>query len=372
MTDEDQVTQSSPSPFLAPTDWEDFIGQERVKENLMMKIHAAMARYEQLGPVLLVGPSGCGKTSLGSLIAGEHGLEFISLMITPNFKTNALNKILLDFAGDGGGCILLDEVHCLTKSQQHYLLSILEGGYVAHDNGKKFFFDHPITIIGATTELQMLTKPLIGRFDTQYHLDDYSEIDMAKIVERMALKVGISPITPANCLSLGRASAGTPRQAKRLVLAARDLGSMDPGPVLESENITEDGLTADHVAYLTSLKNLGRKAGLELISNHSGRPKEVIKDLEKLLVKREYIQMTGKGRELLVPGENLLRQLELKKKSKKKSLAPHNEPYKFYEVPQKSFPLPDGKLVAYDMLNVPEGQSVLLTAQGTNKGHQHD
>lgn len=310
------MSETANNSTLAPQDWDSYIGQEKVKNLLKMKIHAAMSRYQQLDHCLIIGPSGAGKTSLANLIAGEHGLDFLSLMITPNFKIQTLNKYLLDFADNGGGVVLLDEVHNFSKSQQHYLFSVLEGGYVSYDNGKKAFFSHPLTIIGATTEPQDLIKPLLGRWGAPYRLDDYNEIEMARIIERMAIRVGLTP-TRETCIALGHASAGSPRQAKSLIFTARDLGSMDPEPILRCTEITKDGLTVDHVAYLESLKKLGMSAGMESISNHSGRSKEIIKDLEKLLVAREYIEISKSGRKMMPAGLIALREIRDSKSNSK-------------------------------------------------------
>jgi len=294
----ENITDSS----LAPENWESYIGQTKTKELILMKIHAAMARYQQLDHCLLIGESGSGKTSLANLIAAEHQLAFLPLMVTPGLKIPKFNNLILKFIEEEqGGVILLDEVHNFSKKDQHYLLSILENNYIALDNGKKIYFEHPITIIAATTEPQDLIKPLIGRFGHPYRLGEYSEKEMGKIVERMAHKVGLTP-TRESCLLIAKASAGSPRQAKALIKVARDLQSMEIGPILRATEITEDGLTVDHIAYLESLKNLGMSAGLDSISNHSGRSKEIIKDLEKLLVKREYVQISKSGRELMPGG----------------------------------------------------------------------
>ena len=300
-TEEIDQLQEYNKKTLAPETWDSFIGQEKIKETLIMKINAAIGRYEQLDHCLIIGESGAGKTSLANLIAGEHGLEFKSLMITPGFKIKTLSKNLIEFAEEGGGVVLLDEVHNFSKSEQHYLFSIIEGGYISFDNGNKIFFSNPLTIIGATTEEQLLIKPLLGRWGAPYRLGEYTELEMAQIVERMAYKVGLNP-SARDCIVLGRAAAGSPRQAKSLIFTARDLGSMEIESVLRSAEITADGLTVDHIAYLTSLKNLGMSAGMDSISNHSGRSKEIIRDLERLLVKRNYIQISKSGRELMPIG----------------------------------------------------------------------
>lgn len=298
------MTESEYKPVdntLAPGDWDSYIGQQKVKDLIRMQINAAMARYEQLDHCLIVGQSGMGKTSLANLIAGEHHLPWLPLMITPNFKINTLNKLMLDFSEQEAGIIFLDEIHNFSKSQQHYLFSVLEGGYISYDNGNKVFFPHPMTIVAATTEEQLLVKPLLGRFGAPYRLQPYSEIEMAQIVDRMAIKLGLNP-TKEQCIALGRASAGSPRQAKALVKIARDIGTTDTHPILVASEITPDGLTVDHVAYLETLKKLGMSAGIDSISDHAGRAKEVMRDIEKLLVDREFIQISKSGRSLMQSG----------------------------------------------------------------------
>jgi len=294
------------SPFKV-SEWQGVIGQEKVKERLQIKIQAAVARYEQMDHCLILGPSGSGKSTIANLIAEEHGVAFLPLMITPNFKLKVLNNLLINFEEEeGGGVVLLDEVHCLTKSQQHYLYSILEDGYISFDNGKKHYFQKPITIVAATTDEKDLTAALRGRFGAPYRLDDYTDKEMAQIIERMAYKAGLDDVTRESCLALGRAAAGSPRQAADLVKTARDLGTMTPEPILKLSEITPDGLTVDHVAYLEALRNLGGTGGLKSLSQHSGRAEEDIANLEKLLVKKGLVEQSRSGRVMTARGLQVL------------------------------------------------------------------
>lgn len=291
--------------------WDNYIGQEKIKERLQIKIHAAMARFEQMDHALILGQSGTGKSTIARLIAKEHNVGFLDLMITPSFTTKTLEKRLLEFNEEGGGIVLLDEIHNFSNRDQHFLYSILQDGYISRNNGDKVYFNNPLTIIAATTDEKYLTAALRGRFGAPYRLRDYTDKEMGMIIERMAYKVGLEP-TIETCKALGRAAAGSPRQAADLIKTARDLGGMEPEPILKLSEITKDGLTVDHIAILDSLRNLGNRAGLENISNHSGRAKEDIVNLEKLLVKKGLIEMGGKGRELTMKGLKALKEIQEK------------------------------------------------------------
>ena len=289
---------------LAPRTWDTYIGQEKVKERLQIAIQGSLDRFEPMKHVLILGRAGTGKTSLAEIVANELGADLMALTMTPNFKMHFLYKKILGFEG---GVIFLDEIHCLTNKNQHYLLDVLEKNKMTYDSGKVEYITSPITFIAATTEQDKLIKPLYDRFPIRHTLEDYSELEMAKIVERMALQLGIIP-TKESCLALGRASAGIPRQARRLVFAAQDLGDISNiDLILDNCGITPEGLTEDHIAYMKALFELGGKAGIANIANHSSRPKEIVQDLEQLLVKKDYVDITPGGRELSYTGMKALK-----------------------------------------------------------------
>lgn len=301
-TEEEVVNDHS----LAPRTWDTYIGQRKVKERLQLAIEGSMARLEPMKHVLLLGQAGTGKTSLAEIIAKELGADLLAMTMTPNFKMHYLYKRISEFEG---GVIFLDEIHCLSSKNQHYLLDVLEKNKMTYDSGKVEYLTAPITFIGATTEMDKLIKPMHHRFDHVYTLEGYTDLEMAQIVERMALQVGLTP-DKDSCLALGKASAGVPRQARKLVYAAQDLGGLDKVPaILKTCGISSDGLTEDHVAYLRTLLDLGCKAGVANISNHSLRPRDVVEDLEKLLIRKGYVEITRTGRELSTEGLKALKNI---------------------------------------------------------------
>lgn len=290
---------------LAPRSWDSYIGQEKAKERLRIAIDAAIERFEPLKHVLILGPAGFGKTSLAEIVAKESKTELMSLTMTPNYDMKKLFNRLKDF---DGGTVFLDEIHCLSKKDQHFLLDLLEKKKLSYPNGKVEYLSIPLTIIAATTEPDLLIKPLYDRFPYRITLQPYSELEMAKIVERMSLQLDMHPTKDA-CIALGRASAGVPRQARTLVFTAQDIGSLEAiDDILETCGITREGLTEDHIAYLRSLFELGNKAGKANIALHSGRPEKIVLDLEKLLVLRNYVTITPSGRELTYEGMKVLKE----------------------------------------------------------------
>jgi len=287
---------------LRPESWDSFIGQEKMKSRLRVSIQGARERHDPLDHVLLYGPPGSGKTSLAALIAEEMRMDFRSYVMP--LKQKAAQASVLD----GPGVIFYDEIHRSPKKQQEELLSVLEDHTVQFDNGQKAKIDYPFTIIGATTELKDVIKPLRDRFTHRPKFEAYSNEEMALIVEQMAERVNLR-ITLDQACALGRAAAGTPRQARALVFTARDLGTCDPKEVLETCGITADGLTEDHLDYLRALDQMGQIAGVDNLSNLTGQPKDVIRELERLLITKELIEFTPKGRQLLVKGMKIVRDM---------------------------------------------------------------
>ena len=289
---------------LAPSSWDSYVGQERTKERLEVQIKGALSRFENLKHTLLLGPPGYGKTSLAELIAEQMQQDMVSMMITPDFKPNVINKKI--GALEEPGIVFMDEIHNFSKKGQHYLFDVMEKNKLTYDDGSYFYLEVPVTILAATTEEDKLVKPLFARFTNKHFLQEYSDQEMAEIVKRMAHKIGIEP-TDEFCLKLGRASAGVPRQARALVYASQDLDTQEVKPILDLCGVSPEGLTEDHLSYLSTLNDLGQKAGVKTIANHAQRPMGIIEDLEKYLVKKQFVTIGSSGRSLSHKGLSALK-----------------------------------------------------------------
>ena len=294
----------SDTTFLVPQSWDAYIGQEKLKERLQVKIDAALDRMDALGHILFAARPGQGKSTLGRLVADNMGVPYSSMDMPVKWKS--LQKVFME--AEMHSVIMLDELHRLPKREQENLLPVLNEGTIQMDNGKRLRLPSRISIFAATTEIQDIIKPLRDRFHFIARFEDYSDEDMAQIVARMAVKVDLSP-SEDECMIFGRASASTPRQARNIILTARDLGSTDPDEVLEMVGITRDGLTEDHIEYLLALNQIGGRAGVENLSNMTGQPKDVLVDLEKLLINKGFIIYGAKGRELVMEGMRLVNSL---------------------------------------------------------------
>lgn len=284
---------------LRPSDWDDYIGQEDLKERLQISIDSAISRAAPLDHVLLYAGPGTGKTTLAHLIAGEM-MQTITAKIPP-FPNKVLHTVLMEV----GEIIFIDEAHRLGKKEQEMLLPVLEDRVIQFENGSVQVIPKPFTIIAATTELNGIIKPLRDRFVHKPKFKDYSDDEMAQIVRQMCRKVDLD-ISDHDALKIGIASAGVPRQARNLVLTARDIQSTMTEYVLEVASVTPEGFTEDHLEYLRAVYAIGGTAGVEVLTNFINQPKDTLLDLEKLLVKRKCIEYSPKGRSILMGGKEVL------------------------------------------------------------------
>jgi Holliday junction DNA helicase RuvB len=290
--------------ILRAQTWDEYMGQAKLKARLGLCIEAANNKNRMVDHVLLDGPPGYGKTTLAQIIADQTGHSFEKL--TMPVKPKVLARFLQNWEG---GVLFLDEIHRPSRREQEDLLLLVEEGYLQLDTGRRIYVPDT-TIIGATTERAKVLRPLRERFplrpETGVRFVDYSDAEIGRIVQSMASKVDVA-LSEKDAVRLGRASGGTPRVARSLVLYARDLQDTDQPvtveAILEGTQMEPDGLSADHMQYLAALAELGgASVGLNNLVNvlHTDEPS--VRELERLLQKRGLIRFEPTGRELSQTG----------------------------------------------------------------------
>lgn len=231
---EDQTIDS----ILRPSGWEEYIGQENVKENLKIILEAARRRSEPVDHLLFHGQAGLGKTTLANLVAKEMGAN-IKITTGPAIeKMGDLAAILSNL--EPNDILFVDEIHRLNRLVEEVLYPALESRKLHIIIGKgagarTISLDlPPFTLVGATTRVNLLSEPLRSRFGAIFRLDYYEHKDIERIIERSAKILGIE-IQPAALTVLAKASRFTPRIANRLLKRVRDYAEVHGSGV-----ITED------------------------------------------------------------------------------------------------------------------------------------
>src|SRR5437899_12657817 len=210
---------------LRPRRLDEYIGQDRVRENLQVAIAAARQRQEPLDHVLLHGPPGLGKTTLAYVIANELGVAVRATSGPAIEKPGDLVGIVTNLAA--GEVLVLDEIHRMSAVVEEILYPALEDYEVDIVIGQgpsartvKMRLEK-FTLIGATTRTGLLTSPLRSRFGIVHRLEFYTAVDLEEIVRRSARILAV-PIEPAPAAEIARRARGTPRIANRLLRRVRD------------------------------------------------------------------------------------------------------------------------------------------------------
>ncbi|MCF7794765.1 Holliday junction branch migration DNA helicase RuvB [Patescibacteria group bacterium] len=310
---EDKAWDSS----LRPQHLHEYVGQEKVKDNLKISIEAAKKRSEALEHVLLYGAPGLGKTTLAHVIAKETGANLRITSGPAIEKGGDLAAILTNIAEND--ILFIDEIHRLNRSIEEILYPAMEDYALDIIMGKgasarTLRLDLPrFTIIGATTKASHLSAPLRDRFGLVHHLNFYEESDIEKIVQRSASILKIN-IDKASSKAISSRSRRTPRVANRLLKRVRDYcqvkgtgeitekDCLNSFKMLEVDNLGLDFIDRKILEIIVDKFN-GGPVGLNTLSAASGEEMSTIEDVyEPYLMQLGFLERSARGRMVTARG----------------------------------------------------------------------
>lgn len=296
---------------LRPQNWQEYVGQEKIKKNIKVIIEAARQRREPIEHLLFYGGSGLGKTTLSCLIAKEIGANIRTIAGPTLEKVGDLAAILTNL--NAGDILFIDECHRINKLIEEFLYPAMEDFKLHLVLGKgpmarTMDLELPrFTLIGATTRLALISAPLRNRFGATFQLNYYSTEDIKKIIERSSKILNVQ-IEPKAISIIAESSRFTPRVANRLIKRIRDFAQVEGNGIITESialeslgflEIDSKGLEIGDRKILETIidKFQGGPVGLQSLAAASSEEKDTILDVyEPYLMQLGLIERTPKGR----------------------------------------------------------------------------
>lgn len=310
--------------FLRPSFLGDFIGQEKLKENLEIFLNSAKSRGDSLDHTLFYGPPGLGKTTLAQIISHEMGVGFKSTSGPVISKSGDLAAILTNL--QAGDVLFIDEIHRLNKNVEEILYSAMEDFKLdiiigEGPSARAIKIDLPkFTLVGATTRLGAIANPLKDRFGIPLRINFYNVKELEQIIERDAkiLNIGIENFASKE---IAKRSRGTPRIAIRLLKRVRDFAINANQEIITQKiadyaltqlEIDNYGLDASDHRYLRFIAEnyRGGPVGVETISSAISEERDTVEDsIEPYLIQQGFIEKTPRGRVITEKTWNIFKNL---------------------------------------------------------------